>query len=326
MQTSLAAPRAAVYRGLAQFLAGDEPPPWLADPGSGWPFYQDVLRLADHSAASRTAAQAMEDVPASSWVDLTEDYQTLLVQTEPPYFLFYESTWLSGRILGPQVFSVASFYRSAGLEVSGSELPDHASLELEFLAILAETGQPGRESERQFLRAHAGRWLPRLGKKILNSGHPVFTPLGILLTNWLEETLGKRTDPVKRQRASVSLPALTDPDSCSLCGFCVQVCPAHALTIRECISETALWLQPALCLQCCRCEQVCHKNLLRLVEAVPFSSTQESKPELLLRQSLRAVCRVCGTPTVSLAEMDYLKTQLSAPGWLDLCCDCRWND
>jgi hypothetical protein len=123
MQTSLAAPRAAVYRGLAQFLAGDEPPPWLADPGSGWPFYQDVLRLADHSAASRTAAQAMEDVPASSWVDLTEDYQTLLVQTEPPYFLFYESTWLSGRILGPQVFSVASFYRSAGLEVCQTMLP-----------------------------------------------------------------------------------------------------------------------------------------------------------------------------------------------------------
>ena len=73
-----------------------------------------------------------------------------------------------------QISDIAGFYRAFGAEAHGPALdrPDHAGCELEFLAFLGarrvtaqETGHEDevelcREIEEEFLREHAGRWLP----------------------------------------------------------------------------------------------------------------------------------------------------------------------
>lgn len=67
-----------------------------------------------------------------------------------------------------ELADIAGFYRAWGLSPE-RERPDHASVELEFLAYLAEKETAARtdehrsiarEARRKFLADHAGRWMP----------------------------------------------------------------------------------------------------------------------------------------------------------------------
>ncbi|MBW8059374.1 MAG: hypothetical protein FVQ78_03390 [Solirubrobacterales bacterium] len=95
----------------------------------------------------------------------------------------YESAYVdrSGRLAGWVTSSVECSYAAAGFglsELAGGELPDHAGLELEFMALLcgkeAEARRNGEEdavlsalgAQRSFLHQHLARWLPEAARRV----------------------------------------------------------------------------------------------------------------------------------------------------------------
>ena len=140
--------RADLYHALAEALA--EPPEWLAEPGGDWPLCEIAVRLAPASAAAGRAIQSLAEIQAEPLAVRRARYAALR-----PRLCLYESEALTGRAFGEAVLAVERYYRAAGLEVVGAELPDHASVELAFLAHVTAHG--ARDVERDFLTRRAGR-------------------------------------------------------------------------------------------------------------------------------------------------------------------------
>ncbi len=317
---------AELYQALAETLA--EPPGWLSAPGCDWPLFDIVVRLAPESEAARQAVESLANIPAESLPARCARYTALFAGPSRPRFWLYESAFLTGRILGPETFVVEQLYRAAGLETAGAELPDHASLELAFLAHLAGVGQVGNLSyERQFIKEHAGRWLPELGRGLARSGDEVYAPIGRLLADWLEEALAPSTShkagstPSTKRKEARRLPVISQTEACSLCGFCVQVCPTRALAVRETATRTMLALNVAICTGCGKCERVCETQAMIMTQ--PTESSEPLGGWTALRESPRVACPVCGRPTVSRAELNFVAGQIGHPAWLDYCLDCR---
>ena len=335
--------RADLYGALAEALA--EPPEWLACAGREWPLFEIALRLALPSEAVRRAVESLAEIRAESLAARRKRYTALFIGSGRPRFWLYESAFLTGRILGPETFAVEQLYRAAGLETAGAELPDHASMELAFLAHLAATGQT--EDERLFAKNHADRWLPQLGRALARSGDEVYAPIGQLLASWLMERkcgmmnaeCGMRAKRAEAHSPFIihhssfriqKLPAIPQAESCSLCGFCVQVCPTRALAIRETSAETNLVLKVSACVSCGKCERVCEMRALRLSPHPPAAcaspvrnGAEQERGSVVLRRSPRAVCPACGQPTISRAELDFVAAQIGYPAWLEYCGDCR---
>jgi TorA maturation chaperone TorD/NAD-dependent dihydropyrimidine dehydrogenase PreA subunit len=325
--------RADLYSALAEALS--DPPEWMAGPGREWPLFAIATRLASDTRC----LEMLADIRAEPLAGRRKRYATLFVGSGRPRFWLYESAFLTGRILGPETFAVEKLYRAAGLDTLGAELPDHASMELAFLAHLAEnvetTGPVAfTDMERRFIEAHAGRWLPQLGRALAQSGDEVYAPIGQLLADWLEEAGRKQKAGGRKQSAdcrppaAFCLPHIPQAESCTLCGFCVQVCPTRALAIRETSAETALVLNAGACVSCGKCERVCEMRALRLSPHPPALSpvrngAEQERGSVVLRRSPRAVCPACGQPTISRAELDFVAAQIGYPAWLEYCGDCR---
>lgn len=95
----------------------------------------------------------------------------------------YESLHTDGEVMGPSTIGVMELYREAGLAVSKDfkDLPDHVSVELEFMHYLCSAELQCRESKdqageqrfnvlrRSFLKEHLTKWVPRFADKILRS-------------------------------------------------------------------------------------------------------------------------------------------------------------
>jgi ferredoxin len=95
----------------------------------------------------------------------------------------------------------------------------------------------------------------------------------------------------------------------------------RALVISETASDTALVLNAAACVGSGKCERVCTSRALTLAP-----SGDEQPPSaawLSLRSSPRVVCRGCGEPMTSRAELDFVAAQIGKPAWLDYCMECR---
>lgn len=317
--------RADLYLALAEALA--EPPPWLAIPGPQWPLFACAKKLAPASAAAARAVTAISQIGSESIRERNVRHRALFrpVGRGRPRFWLHESLYRSGRLLGPEMFEVEQLYRAAGLQLSGSALPDHASVELAFLAHLARqaVADPGRAGqwrhmEKLFLKKHAGRWLPAMGREIAASGDAVYAPIGTLLADWLEEIL----QPPTRKRAAGRLPVV-DEQACTLCGFCSQVCPARALVIDEDDKETTLLLSPARCYGCGKCVMACESAAMTMspLQEDEAGTTPGEWP--ILRRSPRVDCPACGEPTVSQAELEFVARQLGHPRWLEYCLRCR---
>ncbi len=316
-----------IYRSLAHALAlsnSSNFPVWLVKPGREWPLYDMALDLAAglNSSAWHTAAAALEKVAAAPWGARRAQYQSLFVGPGRPRIWLYESQHLDGRLPGPATFQLKKLYTQGGLESSSAELPDHAALELEFLAYLTEQAHRAHNSAKDwhavrvlFIKNHAGRWLPIVGQQMVRSPYPAWTAIGYaLIASLIKETPKPRH---KTPGVSELFPEIILEEDCTLCGFCVQVCPVQALKIQEDDLTTELWLIPKNCTHCRKCEKVCHSNALNLT-AKKLSSTT------LLRQSERAICSACSTPTVSQAELKTVEAMLGEhPAWLDTCLDCR---
>jgi len=100
----------------------------------------------------------------------------------------YEAAHLDpNRLLAGQIQSELEWeYRSAGLILrpDSHELPDHISVELEFMAFLCArearawleeglrgSGRRDLETEESFLRRHLSRWLPLFARGLRDVGH-----------------------------------------------------------------------------------------------------------------------------------------------------------
>jgi ferredoxin len=242
-----------------------------------------------------------------------------------PSILLYESWHVDGRFPTPTTFAVQARYRQAGLELSG-ELPDHAAVELEFLSFLAKReeedagqAQKWRAARRRFLKEHAGRWLPEMGRRLSATDNPAWSAVGVLLTAVLAPR--KRLphhQPIANQAKSQLLPTVDNVSACSFCGFCAQVCPTHALRVVEDEQTTRLQLQVDGCIYCGKCERVCDEKILVMGE-------QETGERVVsLCESPRAHCPLCDRATVSQAEIGAISRRLgSHPAWLDYCLECR---
>jgi TorA maturation chaperone TorD len=325
---------AALYSGIAEALAPTtlrEMPLWLCAPGREWPLFEPAVDLAKHrpSSAFEEVVVAMAEVPAGSRAERWREYESLFIGPGTPKIWPYESYYREGRVPGSRTFTVKALYDQVGLEIVGGELADHASLELAFLVYLEnqEASDPvqsetWREARRLFLKQHAGEWLPEVGRALKGSGYPVWSAIGVALCaimqpeKTLRSTRPRRNAKFRREQES-RLPVLDQPDACSLCGFCVQVCPVQALWMLEDKESTALWLRPWLCVGCDKCEKVCHENVLTLKRG------NGERQAVLLRRSPRNICPGCGAPTVSRAEIDTMASRIGRPPWLFYCLECR---
>ena len=315
------------------------PPLWLAWASVEWPLYEVVRDLRPFSPIAQQTIAALVDIQPESEEMRQERYDDLFMGNGRPRLWLYESMMVNGRLLGPETQKLALLYQAAGLQIVSSELPDHASMELSFLGYVAEMQANDPENrrrwqklERDFIKKHAGRWLPDLGRVLARSGDEVYAPIGKLLVGWLAEALR----PPRKQKTAVRLPVIQIEQDCTLCGFCVQICPTKALAVYETEQETSLLLATAACIGCSKCEHICDTHVIEmaLMEEVSPSPQPDLLPLLgeglgrgplftVLKRSPRAACLECGRPLVSRAELDYVATQLGHPAWLDYCMECR---
>jgi len=316
-----------IYSSLAHALALSNStnfPVWLVKPGREWPLYGMTLELATglNSSAWHKAATALEKVAAAPLDARGAQYRSLFVGPGRPSIWLYESQHLDGRLPGPATFQLKKLYSQSGLESSSAELPDHAALELEFLAYLTEQANRVDNSAKDwhcvrslFIKNHAGRWLPNVGQQMVRSPYPAWSAIGYaLIASFIKETPKL---PQKTPGVGELYPEIILEKDCTLCGFCVQVCPVQALKIQEDDLTTELWLIPNNCTHCRKCEKMCHSNALKLTAKRISAAT-------LLRHSERAICSACSTPTVSQVELKTVAAMLGEhPAWLDTCLDCR---
>ncbi|MDP1714366.1 MAG: molecular chaperone TorD family protein [Anaerolineales bacterium] len=316
-----------IYSGLAETLASPGTfglPSWMSASGKEWPFFNEVTRLAaiTGSQAWAQAVVALSEVPSSALSTRQNEYEQLFVGlTHPPIWL-YESHYVDGRMLGPTTFALSALYTQIGLEVEGAELPDHAALELSFLAFIARqesmTIDVAQATEwaairKLFINNHAGTWLPEVGQVLARSHYPAWIAIGLLLVASLSE---QKTAP-QLKTTSLALPQIEYVDQCILCGFCVQVCPTHALAIHEDQQTTSLWLSSPLCVHCNKCMRVCPEHVIQMGE--------ENLPShlILLYESPRGICPKCAELTFSQAEIKAVADKIGNPSWVEYCLNCR---
>ena len=311
----------AVYQALAECLS--EPCDWLAQAGRQWPLYQAALQLANECTHSplQKAVTELALIPSEGLKQWRTRYQALLRSDAQPLPI-YKSLAREGRLHSAVTLRVWSLYQAAGLAVNGAELPDHAAIELAFLAYLTQqelqtqnARHLWRMARLKFVKQHAGQWLPALGRAIACSSDGFYRPIGLLLSAVLQAELS----PSRKRSATAErrLPRIADEQNCTLCSFCAQVCPTQAISVQETHEFTSLLVNDANCVGCNRCVGVCPTSTLQLSVSSP-----EPRPRMLYR-SERAHCPGCGSPTVSQAELQAIAEQIGNPRWLDYCCDCR---
>lgn len=311
--------RADIYQLLAEALF--EPPEWLSRPGMDWPLVERASRLSDQSPAASSALPILKDVPPESVQARRKRHRSLITgEGQRVPIPLHESIYRSGRIAGPEMFAVEKLYKDHGLNRIERELPDHASLELAFLAHLValDAGEGGyRKRERSFLKCHAGDWLRDVGRQMAASRDPVYEPIGRFLEAWLIEA---ENSQVRGRHNAV--PRMPRQELCILCGFCAQVCPTRAIKIHEVAAETGLLLNAGDCTGCAKCVSNCEPGALQM-STVNRSEIEEGGASEILFRSPRLRCTRCNSPTVSAAEIGYMVSILGTHSWLSLCPDCK---
>ncbi len=313
-----------LYAGLADVLAEagrGSVPHWLKQPGRAWPLFAPAQELAarlDRPVLSQAVA-AMATATGGSRL---AECKGLFVGNGRPPIMLYESWHIDGRFPSPTTFAVQAVYRQSGLDLAG-ELPDHAAVELEYLSFLTEweeedigQAQKWRSARRRFLKEHANRWLPQVAQRLTQSNDEGWAAVGLLLTAVLTFSDRPRSNDTNTM---LGLPTMTAVSDCTLCGFCAQICPTRALRMSEDKRTTRLYLLPEACIHCGKCTQVCDEQVMVMGGEMVVGETA-----VLLRESSRLACPLCGQPTVSQAEIDAIVHRLGEhPAWLDYCIQCR---
>lgn len=321
----ISALQAEIYLTLAEvffYKPGEKIPEWFSLPGERWPLFSslETLNRLQPSPELASAMEMMVKVAGNSIEDRLREYKALFIGARHPQIWLYASHYLDGRVPGPSTFDVKRLYALAGLEVSGAELPDHVSIELAFLAHLAEWEQHDQEnaedwrlSKHLFLKKHFECWFPEVIRGLTRSSYQAWVAIGHVAG----AVLNSHQNTPKKRNPKRSIPVITNEDECILCGFCVQECPLRALTIHETGLATALWLEPGSCNGCRKCVAVCPEGVLSLVGSL------NGKSRVLLRESPRVKCPGCGNPAMSEAEIAHVSSKIGDAPWLVYCTDCR---
>jgi putative dimethyl sulfoxide reductase chaperone len=92
--------------------------------------------------------------------------------TSPPYESYYRSA--DGLLNNKTTEEVVSFYHRCGYSFQNSaELPDHITIELEFMGLLLNDGMDAEYDE--FINDHFRKWFPFFKKRVIeNSRHPYY--------------------------------------------------------------------------------------------------------------------------------------------------------
>lgn len=311
-----------VYASLSEVLMPSVQvglPEWLASSGKEWPIYEACVHLAEELENPKLdqCVRALSEIPISSLDRRLDEYEALFIGNGNPPIWLNESYYVDGRIVGPILFSTLDMYKEAGLDIAGAELADHAGLELAFLAYLVDKEKNDPEFFREwkqarqlFIKNHCERWLPEVGRLMFRSIYPGWSAIGLLMIALFSSTVNKINN-------KNILPHIAEPDRCTLCGFCVQVCPTGALRIHEDETMSSLQLETSLCNSCTNCMKICPENVLSLSVAL------SDQTQVLLRESPLARCSNCGEKTFSQAELDYTQKVLGNSEWLAYCLKCR---
>lgn len=184
----------------------------------------------DVDAAARMAATSLSTGVDGLRVYHIELFPPIASQDAPGYETGYrgEGVFQQSGIMA----DVAGFYRAHGLRSGGDERerPDHITVELEFMAIVAkkealaleqempERVRVCRETAAAFLQDHLGCWAPAFGLRAAAvSSSPWYTSLGKLLAAWIPRDMSALgIEPAE----TVERPLPQEPPDDGSCGPC----------------------------------------------------------------------------------------------------------
>lgn len=328
--------RAAIYDALAGAL--DRPTQTL--PGQLIEAAENGRRSLQSTACSK-AVHALSATQPGDFQALEREFTASIRPTDRRPPALYESLHRQGNLMGSTTLEVGEWYSALGMQPAGGELPDHAGVELTFLGALVSTAgdlqsqdqhhlaaRLGQEHTR-FMRHHAARWLPDLGRDLVADAAPFYAAIGRWLSDFLEEEMSSAHGPRRRRTLQAEI---HEPSACNFCTACIARCPTNALAIMEDEHETRLVLWPTRCSGCERCSRACPTHCLGMAAAEADGADGEEigDPPIeprVLTQSRRLHCPRCGRPTVSRAEWDQILTQLDMDAkmqrQLSLCVECK---
>ncbi len=168
-----AAARSSLYRCLA--TAFSFPTPELSEAFASGGFLDELLAAAAALPFPLAADDGLRGGPTVAHEELQQEYIRLFeVGPGRPPCPLYEGSHRSGRMKIME--ELVRFYEHFGLRPEAGDLPDHLCAELEFMHYLAfkeaaalHTGAehlPYRLAQRDFLRRHLNRWLPKLRRRL----------------------------------------------------------------------------------------------------------------------------------------------------------------
>ncbi|RMF87316.1 MAG: hypothetical protein D6736_13090 [Nitrospinota bacterium] len=151
----------------------------------------DALVQESTSLARYLETLATQDM-ATTLEALRVEYNRLFVGPASPLAHPYESVYRTpgGWVMGECTLEVLQMYREEGLypDAGYKDLPDHISMELEYMACLcqreAEARERGEEEgvrlygekEHRFLKAHLASWIPQFCARVLEAASLPFYP------------------------------------------------------------------------------------------------------------------------------------------------------
>ncbi len=277
-------------------------------------------------------------------------YARLFVGPGRPAAHPYESVYRhpEGWVMGPWAVQVRRDYEAEGLSLPADsrELPDHVSLELDFMAHLTAgeaaawaDGQPAvaaewRRKEFAFLRDHLARWLPAFcGRVLAATDHPFYAPLarltGAFVPFDLAQTgVGPVRDRARNGEACHSWTLDVEADRCTLCGACVRVCAPRSLFLHRRDTELILAFDAATCRGCAACARVCPDHILALRRGQDGILSGDDRKYRPLASSPLVACAACGQPFTTQATLERIG-ELSGDDMplvmkmLSLCPECK---
>ncbi len=204
---ALALARAFVYRTLAQAFEYPSRESWTALTS---PENLSALLAASASLQSPVIEQAAVEtrahLPGCDGDQYHDDYVAVFGHAArgsvPMNEIEYGEPKADALFQPHRLADLAAFYRAYGLNLAedAGERQDHLCVELEFMSVLAAKeayaldGQAGpdalsacRESQRDYLRDHLGRWAPAFARMLMTrSGAGLLSSFATLLRSFIE--------------------------------------------------------------------------------------------------------------------------------------------
>ncbi len=78
--------------------------------------------------------------------------------------------------------------------------------------------------------------------------------------------------------ATVATIYIVNPDDCTNCGLCIEVCPVEAISEVEIDGKTVAMIDPEICTNCGLCEETCPvEAITQIAEEAPETKAVETE-------------------------------------------------